>query len=378
MEKFTRTDTSFLGSWWWNIDKWLLSAITVLIIIGFVLLFAASPIVAYRIGTKSTFFISKQMFFLPLALFTLFFFSSLNEKYIKIIASLIFAGALIAMVIVLFKGSDIKGSKRWINLLGRPIQPSEFMKPAFAVISSLFLCLGHITTLKIKERLIEIKGYMVAIFFWGLSCLLLILQPDYGMMLTVTAIFTAEIIVLGVKKRWFFILIGFGLSSIFLGYQFVSHVRSRIDGFLSKSPSDNYQLRTALEAFSNGGFFGRGPGEGQSQVPDAHTDFILAIAGEQFGFFLCFIILSLYVFILLRGISNIYNSKNQFKIIATMGLLTQFGFQAFVNMASTLGLIPTKGMTLPFISYGGSSLISTGILMGIILALCSKNESEVL
>jgi len=372
MDKFSRTDTSLLGSWWWNLDKWIFAAVCALCVIGLVLLFSASPEVAEHIGKAPDFFIKKQAVFLPLALSVMLFFSILNEKWLKFFALIVFILAFFLMIAVIFKGYEIKGAKRWISAKGITIQPSEFIKPAFAVLCAWFLSIKQTVTITFRKYIFHIKkGYFLATPLFAVTAAMLLNQPDFGMTVTICVIFGTECFIFGIP--WKAVLL---LATVFIGiigsaYTFIPHVQIRINNFFNPGENDNYQVKVAIEAFSSGGLFGTGPGEKGIYVPDSHTDFILAVVGEQFGLFMALLVLILYTVIFIRGIHDIYEKNNAFVIVSVCGLLTQLIFQAIVNMTSTLGLIPPKGMTLPFISYGGSSLLSTGMMMGMILALCS-------
>ena len=372
MDKFSRTDTSLLGSWWWNLDKWIFASVCALCIIGLVLLFSASPEVADHIGKAPDFFIKKQAVFLPMAILTMLFFSILNEKWLKFFAMTVFISALLLMIAVIFKGYEIKGAKRWITVNGITVQPSEFIKPAFAVLCAWLLCIKETVIVTFRKYSFRIKkGYFLATPLFAVTIGMLLNQPDFGMTVTICAIFGMECFIFGIPWKAVFVLATTFAGIIGSAYVFIPHVHIRINNFFNPGEHDNYQVKVAIDAFSSGGLFGTGPGEKGIYVPDSHTDFILAIIGEQFGLFIALLVLSLYAVIFIRGIYDIYGKSNAFVIVSVCGLLTQLGFQAIVNMTSTLGLIPPKGMTLPFISYGGSSLLSTGMMMGMILSLCS-------
>jgi cell division protein FtsW len=203
---------------------------------------------------------------------------------------------------------------------------------------------------------------------------LLLLQPDLGMTVIVSATWFVQFFLAGLPIIWVALLVGGGIAGVTGAYFSLAHVRERIDSFLDPAVGDRYQIERSLEAFMNGGLIGRGPGEGtvKEVLPDAHADFIFAVAGEEFGVLLCLLLVALFAFVVLRGMSRLMSEQNLFVLLATGGLLTAFGLQAFVNMASALHLVPTKGMTLPFISYGGSSLLSLALSMGMVLALTRR------
>ncbi|HSV28524.1 MAG TPA: putative lipid II flippase FtsW [Candidatus Omnitrophota bacterium] len=363
---FGRTDTSVLGRWWWTVDRWTIAALLLLVATGVLLTMAASPAVAERIGADSFHFVRRQFVFLVPALVVMIGVSLLSPRQIRRVATLGFLGAVLLLVAVLFLGPEVKGSTRWLNIAGISIQPSEFIKPTFAVVAAWMFAEARLNP--------GFPGKAIACALYGLVAMLLLLQPDVGQTLIISAIWGAQFFLAGLPMV---LVVGLGILGVVGGvgaYFTFSHVQSRIDRFLDPSSGDAYQVTTALSAFKNGGIFGRGPGEGRVKLvlPDAHTDFILAVAGEEFGVLLCLVVLALFAFIVLRGLSRVMKEENLFVVLATAGLLVQFGLQAMVNMASTLRLMPTKGMTLPFISYGGSSMLALALGMGMVLALTRK------
>lgn len=363
---FGRTDTSVIGRWWWTVDRWTIAALFVLVGIGLLLTMAASPAVADRIGADSFHFVRRQFMFLMPALMVLITVSLLSPRQVRRLGTVGFAGAVMLLVAVLFIGPEVKGSTRWLSVAGISIQPSEFIKPTFAVIAAWMFAESRLNP--------GFPGRIVACALFALVALLLLLQPDVGQTLIITAIWGTQFFLAGLPMMLVVVL---GVLAVFGGigaYFTFSHVQSRIDRFLDPSSGDSYQVTTALNAFQSGGVFGRGPGEGRVKLvlPDAHTDFILAVAGEEFGVVMCLAVLAVFAFIVLRGFSRLMREENLFVVLASAGLLVQFGLQAIINMASTLRLMPTKGMTLPFISYGGSSMLALALGMGMVLALTRK------
>ena len=362
-----RTDRSLVGRWWWTIDRVTLFALLTLILVGFVLTLAASPPVAARLGQDQFHFFRRQVIFLLPALAVVFAVSLAPLAGIRRLALLGLAGAYVLMVLTLFSGQEIKGAHRWIYLLGLSIQPSEFVKPCFAVVAGWLLSEARRGALW--------AGYPLAAALWAAIIGILFLQPDVGMAVVVTAVFGAQLFIAGLPM----VLVGAALCLAVLGgaaaYSLLPHVASRVDRFLDPSGGgDNYQIERAMEAFQAGGLFGRGPGDGavKSILPDAHTDFVFAVAGEEYGFAACLLILALFAFIVFRGLGRVLAESNLFVILAGTGLITQFGLQAVINMGVNLRLMPTKGMTLPFISYGGSSLLALALGMGMLLALTRR------
>jgi cell division protein FtsW len=363
---FARTDQSVLGRWWWTVDRGLLAAFVALIIFGVVLVAAASPPVAERIGLDPYHFVIRHMIMLVPAIVIMFVVSLLSQRNVWRLASIVLGVGVLMMVLVLVVGSEIKGAQRWIHLPGFSLQPSEFVKPAFAVVAAWFMAR--------QKDLPEFPGDRIAAGVYGLIVALLLLQPDLGMTVVVTSIYGALIFLAGFP---FWLLAAFGCGAVALmtgSYFLLDHVRSRIDRFLDPAAGDNYQVQKALEAFQNGGLFGTGPGQGtvKLRLPDAHADFIFAVAGEELGLIFTLVLLGLFAFVILRGFNRVMDSPAIFPLLATAGLLVMFGIQAMIHMGSSLHILPAKGMTLPFISYGGSSLWAIAFAMGMVLALTRR------
>ncbi len=370
MSGFSRADTSTLGRWWWTVDRWTLAAIGTLIGFGYIMMLAASPAVAERIGQSRDLFILKQVVFLALAGGVVMGVSLLSPRGIRRLALIgcIVALALTAATMVI--GVEIKGARRWIALPFFSLQPSEFLKPCFAVVAAWLIAEGRRTR--------GFPGTAIALAVFVLIVLLLKSQPDIGMLAVISAVFLTQLFINGLNLAVFGACLG-GVAVAAVGaYVTFSHVQSRVDRFLHPTTGDSYQVTTALEAFGNGGLLGRGPGEGHVKdiLPDAHADFVFAVAGEEFGMLICVIIIGIFAFIVLRGLLRLLREHDLFAILAASGLIAGFGLQAFVNMGSTLHLIPTKGMTLPFISYGGSSALAVALGMGMLLALTRRRHGE--
>jgi cell division protein FtsW len=365
MANFSRVDNSLLGRWWWSVDRWTLGAVGMLIGFGYIMMLAASPAVAERIGSSRDLFILKQVFFLAAAGACVVAVSLLSSRGIRRLAIIgcIIALALTAATMAI--GVEIKGARRWISLPGLSVQPSEFLKPCFAVVAAWLISEGRRTP--------RFPGRVLAIGVFLLIALLLKSQPDVGMLAVITAVFFTQLYVAGMNLVLVGIaMLGFGGAGV-AAYLFFPHVQKRVENFLhpGNGISADYQPRTALEAFGNGGLLGRGPGEGRVKdvLPDAHADFVFAVAGEEFGMILCLVIVGVFAFIVLRGMLRLLNEHDMFVVLSCTGLVTGFGLQAFINMASSLQLIPTKGMTLPLISYGGSSALAVALGLGMLLAL---------
>jgi len=366
MSAFTRTDTSILGRWWWTIDRWTLAAVAVLLACGVLLVLAASPPVAERLRLDPYHLAWRQIAFIPLACAVLAGVSLLPPRAVRRLAVIVFALALLGVSATFFVGEEIKGARRWIDLGPVWIQPSEFIKPSFAVVAAWAFA-QH-------RELGRPEGRMVAIGLFVLVAGLLILQPDIGMACVLTAAWFAQFLVAGLALSWAAALSVGALGSMLGAYLLLPHVSNRIDRFLDPGSGDSFQVDSSLQAFMNGGVLGRGPGEGtiKEVLPDAHADFIFAVAGEEFGLIACLAILFLFALVVLRGLLHALQETSLYVMIALTGLVVQFGLQAAVHMGSSLRLIPAKGMTLPFISYGGSSMLAMALAIGMVLALTRR------
>lgn len=363
---FNRTDNSVLGRWWWTVDRWLLAATALLVIMGIILNMAAGPAAAERIGADPFHFVRRQMVFLPIAAVLLFGVSLLSPLWVRRVAVVGFVGAIVMLVATLVGGTEIKGSTRWIYVAGVSLQPSEFLKPTFAVVAAWMFSEGRMKP--------AFPGFRIAIALYVMVAGLLVVQPDVGQTVVISAMWATQFFLAGLSMFWVILVVALGLAGVVGAYFLFSHVQSRVDRFLNPESGDTYQIDTALQAFRDGGVFGRGPGEGtvKAQLPDAHTDFIFAVAGEEFGVLLCLLLVGMFAFVVLRGMARTQHEDSLFVVIATGGLLAQVGLQAIINMASSLHMMPTKGMTLPFISYGGSSLLGLALGMGMVLALTRR------
>ncbi len=362
----SRMDTSVVGRWWWTVDRWTLMAAGMLIFIGAILSLAASPAVAERIGLDQFYFARRQLIYLVPAVAIMFGISLMSPLAVRRFATIGFLTVVVLLVVTLFVGGEVKGARRWIYLAGLSVQPSEFLKPMFAVV------VAWVLSERAKGE--GFPGGWIAASSLAVVIGLLAAQPDLGMAIVVSGVWFAQFFIAGMSLAWIGTLGVLGLVGVGTAYVMLPHVASRIDRFFYPASGDNFQIDTALEAFRTGGLFGRGPGEGsvKSVLPDAHTDFIFAVAGEEFGLLLTLLIVALFAFIVLRGLARLVQEGNLFIMLAAGGLLAQFGFQALINMGVNVRLMPTKGMTLPFISYGGSSLLAVAVGMGMLLALTRR------
>ena len=368
MSALARTDTSTLGRWWWTVDRWTVTALVLLIVAGMILSVTASPPVAKRIDLEPFHFVRRHMALLIPAGMTLFLVSLLSPRGVRRLALAVFVVAVALLITTLAAGTEIKGASRWISLGGFTLQPSEFVKPGFAVVAAWMFAEHHRSRSLQRARF---PGNLVATALFAMVFGLLLMQPDLGMAFVVSAVWFTQFCMAGLSLAWVGLFAVVGMVALIGAYLFFPHVASRVDRFLDPASGDSYQIDRALEAFMNGGLFGRGPGEGTVKrfIPDAHSDFVFAVVGEEFGLIACLAILGLFAFVVLRGLTRLLQERNLFVLWAASGLLVQFGLQALINLASTVRLMPTKGMTLPFLSYGGSSLLALAIGMGMLLAL---------
>lgn len=370
MIAFARTDTSVMGRWWWTVDRWTVAAIGLLIVFGVMLTMAASPPVADRLGYDSFHFVRRQLVYLPIAVALLVGVSLLSPRGVRRLAFGLFAVACAAVALTVAFAPEINGARRWIAFAGTTLQPSEFLKPCFAVVAAWLFAL--------PDEYGRHAGRTAAIALYAVVVGLLLMQPDVGMTAVVSAVWFTQFFLAGLPLLGVALFVIGGLGTGVAAYFVLPHVASRIDRFIDPSSGDSYQIMRSMEAFTRGGAFGLGPGEGsvKSVLPDAHTDFVFAVAGEEFGLFACLILVGLFAFVVLRGFARVIKETNLFVLLASSGLLVQFGLQALINIGSTLRLIPTKGMTLPFISYGGSSLFATALGIGMLLALTRRRAGQ--
>ncbi|TPI12896.1 MULTISPECIES: putative lipid II flippase FtsW [unclassified Mesorhizobium] len=365
----SRLDKSPVATWWWTIDRWFLAAFLSLMGLGIVLSFAASPAVAERIGLDSFHFATRQIIFTIPALVVMLAVSFLEARQIRRMSLVMICIMLVLMVAVLYIGVEVKGARRWVSLAGLSIQPSEFLKPAFVIICA-WLFAEH-------RRQPDIPGNLFAMLLLALVISLLVAQPDLGQTMLVLGTWGVMFFMAGLPWFWIVALGAAGIGGVFAAYTVFPHVAARIDKFMT-GEGDTFQVDMGREALINGGWFGVGPGEGTVKrvIPDSHADFVFSVAGEEFGLIMCFFIMSIFAFIVLRGLSIALKEQDDFTRYAVGGLVTVFGLQSAINMCVNLQLMPAKGMTLPFISYGGSSQIAIAVSMGMVLALTRKRPEK--
>jgi len=361
----SRVDRGPVANWWWTVDRFFLAAFLALMVLGIVLSFAASPSVAERIGLEPFHFVKRQAFFVIPAVIALVGVSFMTPRQIRRFAVVLLILSIITMVAVLFVGDEVKGARRWITVGGFSLQPSEFMKPAFIVVCA-WLFSEH-------SRRPDIPGNLFAILLFGVVGALLVAQPDLGQTMLTALTWGAMFFLAGMPWLWIAVLGILGVAGAFAAYTVFPHVAIRVDRFLT-GQGDTFQVDTGREAIIRGGWFGQGPGEGTIKriLPDSHTDFVFSVAAEEYGIILCLLLVLIFAFVVMRGLKFSYRERDDFTRFTVAGLVIMFGFQAAINMAVNLQLMPAKGMTLPFISYGGSSTIALAIGMGMVLALTRR------
>jgi cell division protein FtsW len=351
------------SDWWWTVDKWLLAAVLALMLGGVILSLAASPPVATRIGLDPFHFFSRHVMFLLPSFMVLIAVSFLSPRQIRRTALFVFAVSIALIVATLLLGPEVKGSRRWITLVGVNIQASESAKPAFVVIAAWLFAES--------TKRPEMPATSMALVLLMMLVSLLVMEPDFGQTMLILMVWGALFFIAGMRMIWVAGLAGAAAAGLFGAYLLVPHVAGRIKRFMNPASGDTFQVDTAMEAFWNGGWFGLGPGEGiaKRSLPDSHTDFVFAVAAEEFGILLCLALVALFAFVVIRTLTRAYATEDMFSRFAASGLAILFGVQAAINMSVNLQLIPAKGMTLPFISYGGSSIVSLAYGVGMMLAL---------
>ncbi len=359
----SRAERTRFANWWWTVDRLMLAAIAVLMMTGIVLSLAASPAVASRIGLDAFYFVNRHALYLTPACLVMIAVSFLNHRQIRRLSLIVFIICLAMTAATLVYGAEVKGARRWIVLAGVNIQPSEFVKPAFVILISWLFAES--------TRKSDVPANTIALGLLLSVVAVLVLQPDFGQTMLIALVWGALFFMAGMRMIWMIGLAGTAAVGLAGAYLMVPHVRARISRFMDPSSGDTYQVSNAIESFVRGGWFGRGPGEGTVKriLPDSHADFVFAVAAEEFGIVLCLALVALFAFVVIRALQYAFRDEDPFTRFATAGLAILFGTQSAINMAVNLHLIPAKGMTLPFISYGGSSMISLAYGMGMLLAL---------
>lgn len=358
----SRAERGPVADWFWTIDRFFLAMFILLMGIGFMLSFAASPAVAERLNIDSFHFVKRHALFLLPSIAVMVGISFMSPRQVRRTAILLLIASLGMMVLALFFGAEVKGSRRWLSIAGLSVQPSEFMKPAFVVVCA-WLFSEH-------ARQPEIPGNLFAIILFGIVAALLVAQPDLGQTILTTAVWGGMFFMAGMPWLWIVVLGALAVGGFVTAYTVLPHVADRIDRFLT-GEGDTFQVDTAREAIIRGNWFGQGPGEGTVKriIPDSHTDFIFSVAAEEFGILFCMVIVLIFALVVMRGLNHAFRERNDFARFAVAGLVLQIGIQSMINIGVNLELLPAKGMTLPLISYGGSSMVAICITAGFVLAL---------
>ena len=356
-----------LPKWWRTLDKWSMSCVLMLFVIGLLLGLAASPPLAARNGFDPFHYVQRQAVFGGAALVAMMLTSMMSPTLVRRLAVLGFLAAFVALALLPFFGTDFgKGAMRWYSLGFASVQPSEFLKPGFVVVAAWMLAASQ-----------QINGPPGKTWSFALCMAIvamLVMQPDFGQASLVLFAWGVMYFVAGAPILLLVAMTGMVVLGGTLAYSASEHFARRIDGFLSAEVDPTTQLGYATNAIREGGLFGVGVGEGQVKwsLPDAHTDFIVAVAAEEYGLILVLIIIALYTGIVVRSLLRLMRERDPFIRLAGTGLAAMFGVQAMINMGVAVRLLPAKGMTLPFVSYGGSSLIAGGIAVGMLLAFTRK------
>jgi cell division protein FtsW len=366
----TRGIGNLLKRWAAAIDRVTLFAVLSVVAIGAWVSMASTPAVAMKLSLSPFHFVMNHMIITPIACLLMILISFLQARHIRRLAAFGYVVCLCLIVCTIFFGPEIKGARRWLSVFGFSIQSSEFMKPIFVVMTAWFLAEQY------RDR--KFPGILLSVISIGIVIPLILLQPDVGMAVVMISTWMSQIFVSGVSIMMMVVFIVSAVGALVGMYFTFPHCADRINRFMvgDDSGADLYQIQKSLAAFKSGGFFGKGPGEGEIKtfVPDAHSDFVFAVIGEEFGFLLCFAIIVLFVTIFVRSIIRVTQSSSMFSFSAVFGIVFQICIQSIINICTALNVIPTKGMTLPFISYGGSSILASAIGIGIVLSLTKRNS----
>ena len=365
-----RAGDPVLPRWWRTIDKWTMSCILLLFGIGLLLGLASSPPLAARNGLDPFYYVTRQAFFGGVAMVVMLLVSMMSPQMVRRVAVIGFGISFIALMGLPFLGTDYgKGAMRWYSLGFASVQPSEFLKPGFVVLAAWLMAAGT-----------EVGGPPGKLYSFGLTAIIvtmLALQPDFGQAALILFAWGVMYFVAGAPMVLLLSLAGVVAAAGTFAYSNSEHFARRIDGYMSADVDPRTQIGYATNAIQEGGFFGVGVGEGQVKwsLPDAHTDFIIAVAAEEYGLVCVLVIIALYGMIVVRSLLRLMKERDPFIRLAGCGLASAFGVQAMINMGVAVRLLPAKGMTLPFVSYGGSSLIAGGIAVGMLLAF-TRNRPQ--
>jgi len=367
--RFDREDTSLLADWWFTVDRLLLTAVFVLMGVGIVVSLAASPSVALNKDLSAFYFVQRHVIIVCIGAILMLLLSAQSPRTIRRVALALYIICIGTMVYVFATGEEINGARRWLRIAGLSLQPSELAKPAFVVLSAWAFAE--------YERRRDVPALPVAIGLYIVFVVLLLMQPDVGQSLLITLVWGALFVLAGLALVWVVVFFGLALVGFGMAYLVLPYVQDRVHAFFFPVSGDNSQIERAFNSFKEGGFFGRGPGEGtiKTVLPDAHTDFIFAVIAEEYGIVACLALLALFMFIVFRALIQAISSEDLSMRYAVCGLALLIGGQALINMGVNVGLLPAKGMTLPMISAGGSSLIAIAITFGMMLGLTRRRRT---
>jgi cell division protein FtsW len=370
-ERYGRSDTSAIGRWFWEIDKVLLLLVTVLIAIGLIAVAAASPAAGHRysggnVRFSELYYFWRQLAWIAIGIPVMIGISMMSKERARRLSLFGAAFFFVLLIFVPILGPEHNGARRWIEFGVGQVQPSEFLKPFFVV------AMAWLLSLKDSDKSLPV--YPLSFLLTGAIAFLLMKQPDFGSTIIFCAVWVALLALAGLNMR---LLIGLGVAGlvgVVLAYFFYDVATARIDEFLFGT-GDNFQTQNAMRTLTAGGLFGMGPGGGTRKfgLPEPHTDYIFSVIGEEFGLIACLAIACLYLGIVARVLIKLLDEDHSFAILAAAGLAVEFGLQAMINMMVNVQLAPSKGMTLPFISYGGSSMLALSIGMGLLLAFTRRN-----
>ena len=368
--RFDREDKSLIADWWFTVDRVLLAAILVLMGVGVIVSLAASPAVADSKGLEAFYFVKRHVVIVLAGALLMVTLSLQSPRMIRRIALVTFLVSIAAMVYILVAGEMVNGARRWVRVMGLSLQPSELAKPAFIVLAAWAFAEW--------ERRRDMPALPIAITLYAGFVGLLALQPDVGQSFLVTVVWAALFLLAGLSFVWVVALATLAVAGLLVAYVTLPYVAARIDVFLSADAAATSQVARAYESFRIGGLFGRGPGEGtiKTVLPDAHTDFIFAVIAEEYGVIACLALLALYGLIVFRALVLAIKAQDLSVRYAASGLALLIGLQALINMCVNVGLLPAKGMTLPFISAGGSSLIAVSLTFGMMLSLTRRERAR--
>ena len=362
----SRAERSRLVEWWFTVDRVLLATVLVIAGIGLLLSLAASPAIALKRGLPTFYFVERHFLFTAASLALMLATSLLTPAQTRRLALTTLSVSLGLMLVVLLSGLEVNGARRWLHIGGYTVQPSEFAKPAFVVLSAWLFAEA--------DRRPDMPATSAAAAIYLVFAALLVLEPDLGQTLLISIVWCALFFLANRPLKWFMLLVA-GMACALIGAYFsFGHVRWRIERFFNPALGDRFQTDSALRSFGEGGLLGKGPGEGtvKTALPDAHTDFIFAVIAEEYGVLACLVILGLFALLASRVLLRQLREPDAFARLAATALALLVVLQAIINMAVNVGLAPAKGITLPFISSGGSSLLGVGLAIGMLLAVSRR------